>query len=82
MGGGAGADQLRQGTLGGVRSAQVGLDWKAHSGTLGVRRPMGIVAAGGRTNEKGTTSKMLPLVGGRDERAEHGRYLGPLSYSV
>ena len=28
------------------------------------------------------TSKMLPLVGGRDERAEHGRFLGPLSYSV
>ena len=48
--------------------------------TLGVRRPVGVVAAGGRTNEKGTI--LLPLVGGRDERAEHRRFLGPLSYSV
>ena len=54
MGGGSGTHQLHQGTLGGVRSAQVGLDWKAHSGTLGVRRPVGVVAAGGRTKEKGT----------------------------
>lgn len=36
-------------------SAQVGLRLEGtHRGTLGVRRPVGLVAAGGRTNEKGT----------------------------
>lgn len=51
---------------GGAVLPKWGSDWKAHPGEHGVRRPVGVVVAGGRTNEKGTSLLQNVTVGGRE----------------